>query len=57
LKPGAAGLEIVGRFQLVTDRISDAWAHPGLLDGRLYLRCHDSLWCCDVLDDLERRPQ
>ncbi len=48
LKPGDAGLEIVGRFPLVTGRVNDAWAHPVLLDGRLYLRCHDSLWCYDV---------
>jgi len=48
LKPGAAGLEIAGQFQLVTDRVRDAWAHPVLLDGRLYLRYHDGLWCYDV---------
>jgi outer membrane protein assembly factor BamB len=48
LKPGAAGLEIVGRFSLVTGRANDAWAHPVLLDGRLYLRYDDSLWCFDV---------
>jgi len=23
-------------------------AHPVLLDGRLYLRCHDTLWCYEV---------
>ena len=48
LKPGDAGLEIVSRFPLVTGRVNDAWAHPVLLDGRLYLRYHDSLWCYDV---------
>ena len=48
LKPGAVGLEIVGRFQLVAGRVNDAWAHPVLLDGRLHLRYHDSLWCYDV---------
>ncbi len=36
------------RFQLVTDRVTDAWAHPVLLDGRLYLRYHDTLYCYDV---------
>jgi hypothetical protein len=48
LKPGADGLEIVGQFRLVTDRVRDAWAHPVLHDGRLYLRYHDTLWCYDV---------
>jgi outer membrane protein assembly factor BamB len=41
-------LESAGRFRLVPQRVNDAWAHPVLLDGRLYLRYHDTLWCCDV---------
>jgi len=48
LKPGPHGLETTGRFQLVTKRVRDAWAHPVLLGGRLYLRYHDTLWCYDV---------
>lgn len=44
----AGRMEIVGRFSLVDKRIKDAWAHPVLLDGRLYLRYHDTLWCYDV---------
>ncbi len=48
LKPTADGLEVVGRFPSIADRVRDAWAHPVLLDGRLYLRYHDSLWCYDV---------
>jgi len=48
LKPTEDGLEIAGRFQLVKGRVKDAWAHPVLLDGRLYLRYHDDLWCYDV---------
>jgi len=43
------GLEITGRFRLPVARIRrDAWAHPVLNDGRLYLRYHDQLWCYDV---------
>ena len=42
------GLKIVSRFQLVTGRVRDAWAHPVLLDARLYLRYHDTLFCYDV---------
>jgi outer membrane protein assembly factor BamB len=46
LKPD--GLEITGRFSLVARRVKDAWAHPVLHDGRLYLRYHGTLWCYDV---------
>jgi outer membrane protein assembly factor BamB len=42
------GLQPAGRFVLIDDRIRDAWAHPVLLDARLYLRYHDRLWCFDV---------
>jgi outer membrane protein assembly factor BamB len=42
------GLQLASRFTLITDRVRDAWAHPVLLDGRLYLRYHDTLWCFDV---------
>ncbi len=48
LKPGPDGLEIVGRFTLVTEKVRDAWTHPVLHEGRLYLRYHDTLFCYDV---------
>ena len=48
LKPQSAGFEEAGRFQLVDARSGDAWAHPVLLHGRLYLRYHETLWCYDV---------
>ncbi len=48
LKTGAAALEVAGRLRLVSERIRDAWAHPVLQDGRLYLRYHDRLHCYDV---------
>ena len=48
LKPGSDGFEIVGRFTLVTEKVRDAWTHPVLHEGRLYLRYHDTLWCYDV---------
>ena len=50
LKPTPKSMEIVSRFRLPLDgkRVSDAWAHPVLCDGRLYLRYHDKLWCYDV---------
>ncbi|MFB0553417.1 MAG: PQQ-binding-like beta-propeller repeat protein [Phycisphaerae bacterium] len=48
LKPGSESLDVVSRFRLVTRRVRDAWAHPVLHDGRLYLRYHETLWCYDV---------
>ena len=47
LKPD--GLEIMGRFRLPVEKIRrDAWSHPVLNGGRLYLRYHDKLWCYGV---------
>ena len=48
LKPAPERLEISGRFRLAPEKTYDAWAHPVLLHGRLYLRYHDTLWCYDV---------
>lgn len=48
LKVSSDGFESAGQFQLNEKRVRDAWAHPVLLDGRLYLRIHDTLWCYDV---------
>jgi len=47
LKPGADGFEAAGRFELVKGK-KDVWAHPVVLDGRLYLRYHEKLYCYDV---------
>jgi len=44
-------LDIVSRFRLPGAKGADAWAHPVICDGRLYLRYHDNLYCYDV-----RRP-
>jgi outer membrane protein assembly factor BamB len=48
LKPEADRLAVVGRFRLSPQPARDAWAHPVLNDGRLYLRYHDGLGCFDV---------
>jgi outer membrane protein assembly factor BamB len=47
-KPTPEGMAMVSQFQLLPEKIRDAWAHPILLHGRLYLRYHDALWCYDV---------
>jgi outer membrane protein assembly factor BamB len=48
LNPGAKGFEVAGRFRLVPGRKSDAWTHPVIANGRLYLRYHETLFCYDV---------
>lgn len=47
LEPTTA-FETRGRFKLPNVRGRDAWAHPVILDGRLYLRYHDTLYCHDI---------
>jgi len=49
LKPTADGFKTLGSFPLVPNlKRNDAWAHPVLFGGRLYLRYHDTLFCYDV---------
>ena len=40
------GFRTVGDFELAKRK--DAWAHPVLCKGRLFLRYHDTLYCFDV---------
>lgn len=46
--PESPRFEVKGRFRFVTARDRDAWAHPVVLDGRLYLRYHDRMEIRDV---------
>ncbi len=50
VEPGASGFRMCGRFRLAPagKTVRDCWAHPVMLDGRLYLRHHDVLHCLDV---------
>jgi outer membrane protein assembly factor BamB len=48
LAPTPQNFKFTGRFRLVPERVSDAWTHPVILDGRLYLRYHDTLFCYNV---------
>ncbi len=50
VKPTATGLETCGRFDFApaAARKRDAWPHPVISGGRLYLRYHDALACYDV---------
>jgi len=48
VRPTPEAFDIVSRFRLAPGTYRDAWTHPVVLDGRLYLRYHDRLWCYDV---------
>ena len=40
------GFKTVGSFRLTEGK--DAWAHPVICKGRLFLRYHDTLFCYDI---------
>lgn len=48
IEAGREGFRIASRFRLPGAEKGDAWAHPVILDGRLYLRYHEALECRDV---------
>jgi outer membrane protein assembly factor BamB len=48
VEPGPRAFEIVGRFRLTDGYSGDAWAHPVICDGRLYLRYHERLYCYEI---------
>ncbi len=48
LDPREDRFEITGRFRFATAENRDAWAHPVIHDGRLYLRYHERLTCYDI---------
>jgi hypothetical protein len=48
IKPTATGFEFKGRFRLVSERGTDVWTHPVILDRKLYLRHHETLFCYDL---------
>jgi len=47
LEAGESEFKTHGEFRLAQAR-SDAWAHPVVYNGRLYLRYHEQLNCYDV---------
>jgi hypothetical protein len=44
LNPTETEFEVKGRFRLATGRDRDAWVHPVIFDGRMYLRYHDTVY-------------
>ena len=48
LEPTDREFKVHGRFRFATARDRDAWAHPVIHDGRLYLRYHDVMQCHDI---------
>ncbi len=47
LQPTVDKFEVRGHFRF-TEARNDAWAHPVILNGRLYIRYHEKLVCFDV---------
>jgi len=47
LIPGEKEFKYAGRFTLA-EKKKDAWAHPVILDGKLYLRYGENLNCYDI---------
>ena len=47
LEPTETEFKVHGKFRIAEAR-SDAWSHPVISDGRLYLRYHDTLACYDL---------
>lgn len=50
LEPAAKEFILHGKFRFAEARQRDAWAHPVVLDKRLYLRFHERLTCFDVAE-------
>jgi outer membrane protein assembly factor BamB len=48
LEPTADSFRYAGRFRWVEGRVNDAWTRPVILDGRLYLRHHETLRCYNI---------
>ncbi len=48
LEPQATEFAERGKFRFTTPRGNDAWAHPVIFNGLLFLRYHDTLTCYDV---------
>jgi outer membrane protein assembly factor BamB len=57
LNPTASEFEVKGRFRLAVARDRDAWAHPVVESGRLYLRYHDTLKCYDLRQAETAQPR
>jgi hypothetical protein len=52
LEASPDGYKETGSFQVATD--GQAWAHPVVVGGRLYLREGDSLYCYEVREKSNR---
>jgi len=48
LRYGGDGFAIEGRFRLPGVSGGDIWSHPAIADGRLFVRCRDTLLCYDL---------
>ncbi len=51
LEPTEKAFAVRGRFRLAEARDRNAWAHPVIYDGRLYLRYLDTISCYEIRAD------
>lgn len=57
LAPTAERFEVEGEFRFADAEANDAWAHPVIHAGRLYLRYHERLACFDIRERPRVRPR
>jgi outer membrane protein assembly factor BamB len=48
VRPNPEKMEIVSRFVFAREHQNNVWAHPVILEGRLYLRHQQTLRCFDI---------
>jgi outer membrane protein assembly factor BamB len=48
LRDGGTQFVVEGRLRVASGPDRDAWAHPVIHHGRMYLRYHDTLYCHDI---------
>jgi hypothetical protein len=48
VKADPAGYKEVAAFKIPGSGEQPSWSHPVILDGRLYLREQDTIFCYDV---------
>jgi len=48
MKADSADYELLGSFKLPGGGERPVWSHPVIVDGKLYVREQDSIFCYDV---------
>jgi hypothetical protein len=51
IRPEPTEFVLISSFELPNDAEGATWAHPVVLDGRLYIRHSQFLYCFDIMDN------